>query len=49
MEMAMAVGVRLHLRIVVAAARVAMLVGAVMVTASIVVTRMIVQCGPVNH
>lgn len=49
MEMAMAVGVRLHLRIVVAAARVAMLVGAVMVTASIVVTRMIVQCGRVNH
>jgi len=49
MEMAMAVGVRPYLRIVVAAARVAMLVGAVMIAASMVVPRMIVQCGPMNN
>ncbi len=49
MKMAMAVWVRPYLRIVVAAARVAMLVGAVMIAASMVVPRMIVQCGPMNH
>lgn len=49
MKMAMAVGVRPYLRIVVAAARVAMLVGAVMIAASMVVPRMIVQCGPMNN